>query len=143
MKMMNKKGGIIDGFMILMLIILVIVIAIMESGKTCQYEEDIEKIYSLNMGKEMEGSFFIGVGGFGHTTYYYFYKEDGEGIILDKVNAEYVRLIETNDKVPSYVEYSCNCTFKKCDGSKKRTLFIPIGTVKTNYDIDTRSLRGG
>jgi len=137
---MNKKGGYFEGFIFLIVIIVVIVIAIMERGKSCQYEEDIEKIYSLNMGKEMEGSFFIGIGSFGDTTYYYFYKEDGDGIILDKVNAEYIRLIETNNRVPSYVEYSCNCIFKQCDGSKKRTLFIPIGTVKTNYDINTRSL---
>lgn len=137
---MNKKGGYFEGFIFLIILIIVIVIAVMEQGKSCQYEEDIIKIYSLNMGKELEGSFFIGIGGLGETTYYYFYKEDGEGIILDKVNAEYTRLIETNNRVPSYVEYFCNCVFKQCDGSKKRTLFIPIGTVKTNYDINLRSL---
>ena len=46
--MMNKKGY-VEVFMILVAIVIIIVIAIMETGKTCQYEEDIKKIYSLNM----------------------------------------------------------------------------------------------
>jgi len=138
---MNKKGQTFEFVLFVLIMIGIIIFAFMERNGFCQYEEDVTNIYSLNMGKELQGSFFIGIGNFGSSTYYYFYKEDGEGVILDKLNAEYVRLIETNERPPSYVEYSCSCIFKKCDGTKKRTLFIPIGTIKTNYDVNTKSLQ--
>jgi len=136
----NKKGQFFNLLFVAVCIIIIIFIVIKESVKECKYIEDETKIYSLNMANNLQGSFFLGIGNFGNSVYYYFYKEEGNGIILDKLNAEYVILIETNDRYPSYVEYSCNCVLKNCEGNNKRTLYIPIGTVKTNYNINTNDI---
>ena len=122
----NKKGQTFEFVVFGLIIIGIIIIAFMERNDICQYEEDVTNIYSLNLGKELQGSFFIGIGGFGSSTYYYFYKEDGDGVILDKLNADYVRLIETNDRLPSYVEYSCSSVFKQCDGTKKEPCLFQL-----------------
>ena len=133
-------GSILSSVFILGLLIVGCYIFHKEKTAGCEIKEDVTPIYSLNLNNEMQGSFILGIGGFGTETYYYFYKQDENGVLLDKENAEYLRIIEDDDNIPSLREYSCSCTFATCENIPKRALYVPEGTIRKQYDVNPSGL---
>ena len=128
----NSRFFSILGFLLL---IVIIFLGISEGCSTCSYSEKSELIFSLDIEDNLGGSFFLGIGSFGSDSYYYFYKESGDGMILDKVNAERTRIVETDLVSPSYVVYVCDCVLNGCDERKLPTLFVPEGTIKKDFEV--------
>jgi len=137
-----KYGSWMLTVIIVTIITILVINGYLEKDKICEYEEStVKEIYSLNIGKDISGSFFIGIGNFQNTIYYYFYEKDGDGMRLNRLNAEYTKLVETDDRTPAYVTYRCGCILTTCGEGGRTTLFIPKGAVKTKFDIDLKEVR--
>lgn len=119
-------------------------------GESClDTEERVIRSYNLvalDTNEDIEGSysnfFFIGSGYIGEELYYHFYYKTSKGIKYKKVRAEECYIIETTDK-PSYKQYGefikDTTAFFYSDGVKedgRQVLFIPKGTIKSNYKVN-------
>lgn len=100
-----------------------------------EYQLENKEIYSLNIDKSLSGSFFIGIGRFNQNVRYYFFKQDGNGVVLDSVNAEYTRLIESDNVKPHYVSYGFNSP-SECNN--RDSIYVPVGTIKVSYDVNIK-----
>ncbi len=87
------------------------------------------EIKSVSLNSELEGSFVIFAGSINQEQYYFFYKEKGDGFMLDKVSAEQTIIIET-DETPRLV-------FSPCYENK---LYVPKGTLILDYKIDQNEI---
>lgn len=102
-----------------------------------QAEYESVEIYSLNMQDELSGLFFLGIGGFDTDLKYYFYKKEGDGIILDSVYAESTVLVESNE-TPHIRYYHILSALHPV--KKKNELHIPYGTVKFKFNVETNKI---
>lgn len=105
-----------------------------------------EKIFSITLTKQMEGSFILGSGSFEDKPYYYFYKEAQDGLqgkILSKVPAEETSIQETDSISPVYRKFGTrvkDCSNCRCGTSYKGTLFVPSDTVKLKFNVNPEEL---
>ena len=112
-------------------------------------EEIITQSYNLmvlDTNEDISGHynnlFFVGSGHIGEENYYHFYYNTHNGIKYIKVLAEYCYIIETKEK-PSYKVYGNY--YKKSKSvfytnslinETKKVLYIPKGTIKSNYKVN-------
>jgi len=93
----------------------------------------------LNDTKELNGSFFLASGSFKEDPYFYFYKNNGEYSVLDKMYAPSARIVESND-TPKLVESYPNghygwWYFKMSEGYSTKTFYIPEGSITNDYTL--------
>lgn len=101
------------------------------ANKPCEQPIVDTRIYSLILSKDIQGSFFLGVGGFGSAEKYYAFEERQGGKLLQTYSAERTVIIESNE-TPVYRTYpiALNCP------GKLDELVVPPGTVKVQYNVD-------
>lgn len=122
-----------------------IVWAIIRPEEECFVDE---KIFSLTLTKQAEGSFILGSGSFDDEPYYYFYKEAKNGLqgkILSKVSAEETSIQETDSMSPVYRKFGtrikdCSDCYCRTSTSYKGTLFVPLDTVKLKFNANPEEL---
>ena len=126
----------LDDWILPVIIIIVIGFIIYSSyhpvEQPCEFQDT--PIYSLRTNEAVTGGFFLGIGGFGSTTYYYVYEANMDGYILKKYNADHMRLVEANTTpVHRIVKNNIGCiNTLPLDGS----LIIPPGTIKIEYRVN-------
>lgn len=116
---------------------------------TLETENKIHKSYelvALDTNEDINGSysnfFFVGSGYIGEDIYYHFYYKTSNGIKYDKIRAENCYIVEMDD-TPSYKvhgEYykDTSSVFYDKDliRETKKVLYIPKGTIKSNYKVN-------
>lgn len=101
-----------------------------------------ENLITLDTGSELRGSFFLGSGFVGSSLYYHYYYMTPDGAKYERVSAE-AAFVREYDGAPKVVKYgwfdkdSTSLFYKptmKYEG--KYILYIPKGTIKTNFKIN-------
>lgn len=130
-------GGLLGGFICLI------------GRGSLETEEKVVKNYeliALDTNEDTHGSyssvFFVGSGYIGEEMYYHFYYDTPQGIKYKKVRAENCYIIESNEK-PSYKIYGeflkkTKSVFYRpyLEREAREVLYIPKGTIKSNYKIN-------
>lgn len=104
-------------------------------------------LQALKDGSQSEGSFFLGSGTVEGSEYYFFVKETDRGMKRDKVNADYVYIIEDEDEEPRMEVYTnipatAFGKFMFDDGvigseeDRTYSIIVPNGTVTNEFSID-------
>jgi hypothetical protein len=137
--MKSKKGYYDNGFNWLILIVIIILIcvgAVPNKNVGCIYKEN--DIVALNLNSQIDGLFFIWVGGIGEKQYYYtMLKDVNETLKLNKDSAYEVSVVEGN-YTPKRVDYSLNFLTSHQNGCPYDGVvyYVPEGTVKKIVNID-------
>lgn len=111
-----------------------------------EYQSKPHAIANLQDGSEIEGSFFLGIGGIGENMKYTFYGEDSPGIYeLKTIDAEDAKVTFT-DRDPYYT-FTCYrdttsvwlSVFSDdwCD-DEDITFHVPEGSIKQQYKLDAK-----
>lgn len=114
----------------------------MSNVELVEVEDEIYEIIALDFESATGGSFFIGSGTIDSKMYYHFFIKESEGIKYTKASADEVFIVESIG-TPRYVIFSnfmknsddILYTPKRISISKK-ILYVPRGTIKTNYKIN-------
>lgn len=91
----------------------------------------VADIMSISRGNSVEGHFVLGTGAIEEKNYYFYYYETDKGIKLGKASADKTYIVETDEFVPSIYEIKEANTFVTYN-----TLYVPIGTVMTVYELN-------
>ena len=104
---------------------------------TCKVVGEIP-IKSLNLGSQVDGSFFLGFGSVDNREYYYIYQQSGEGWLFRKLYADTWRLVEQDSK-PELKEVECY----QGPNMINRTLdiIVPKNTIVQKYTADVENLK--
>ena len=93
-------------------------------------EEVVYEIYSMRVDSGVSGSFVLGAGSFESKLHYYVLIDGDYGYQIEKINAEDLYIIETDDISPRYT------TEKKAwEFNFINRLYVPLGTITVNYSV--------
>ncbi len=143
---MNKKGQ-EGGIFFIILIVLVAVfywyfIYPEPLPGECVIQIRETPIYSLVLSSEINGVFILGTGSFGKDIYYYYYIKDSDGgKILDKYDAEWIRIVEDDYSFPAFIKYK-DAENNKCPDLNvpRPALRVPTNTIKKIYNVDLNNI---
>lgn len=85
-----------------------------------------QRIYSLKREQGLVGDFLLGCGHIENVLYFYFYIKESFGMKIQKVRAEDMNIIETDDDHPSLKEILVK-------GERKHLLIVPKKTIKRDF----------
>ncbi len=103
-------------------------------------------IYSIEDTFGADGTFYLGFGNVKNTSYYYYYRQNGEGVSMDKIEAaDDVIIIEQDSVQQPRIEFFENdFVNKKCllwgipSGHPGTKIIVPKNSVKTNFNFDLK-----
>lgn len=103
------------------------------------------EIVTLQDNNALEGTFFLGSGGFGNDMYYsFYYKTEDGGFKSKTLDSDFVTIYyDENPRYEVNVEETTDAFINKFSicascGGKERKLFVPEGTIKENYNLDAQ-----
>lgn len=93
-------------------------------------EEVVYEIYSMRVDSGVSGRFVLGSGSVESKLHYYVLVDGEYGYEIEKINAEDLYIIETDEISPRYT------TEKKAwEFNFINRLYVPLGTVTVNYSV--------
>ena len=106
------------------------IVKCMKQGTTKTF---LYEIMSVDVDKDMQGTFFLGCGRVKNEDYYCYYYNTERGITQGKVKTSETYLIETNETNPGLYKV-------REKGMSTHEFYyqihIPVGTVKVSYHIN-------
>lgn len=111
---------------VLLLTISLATVACVNNAKT------VTPIESASLSGQTDGSFGLFGGSIDEEQYYFFYVNEGEGKMLEKVKADETIVIETDKRRPHIVRIWC----------QDDRLYVPKGTVIKDYHVAQPGLGG-
>ena len=93
-------------------------------------EKVVYEIYSMRIDSVVSGRFVLGAGSFESKLHYYVLVDGKYGYEIEKINAEDLYIIETDEISPRYT------TEKKAwEFNFINRLYVPLGTITVNYSV--------
>ena len=103
-------------------------------------------IESLQDGNSVNGNFLLGCGSVNGKMKYSFYYQYNDGYKMQQLDIDDV-VVKYSDKTPVVIEHKTTMVdpkkafinyFAIDDNSKTYDIYIPKGTIKTNYNLDAQ-----
>ena len=116
-----------------------------ELGWEKPYVDKTIRLYALNDGSQIHGSFFLGSGTINEKFVYHFYKRVGTNTFRhDYIDASGVNIIENknvNPRIEFYKKKRKKCKYGKWhihEGERggATKIFVPKGSIKNVYNLD-------
>lgn len=93
-------------------------------------EKVVYEIYSMRADSGVSGRFVLGTGSFESKLHYYVLIDGDYGYEIEKINAEDLYIIETDEISPRYTKEK-----KAWEFNYINRLYVPLGTITVNYSV--------
>ena len=112
-------------------------------------EKSTFKLMNLQDGSQVSGNFFLGSGTIeGKMNYIFYYNLDSTTFAMAQIKYDVATVKYTKDSTTAYVEcyktvddknyFWNNFSIDTDYGDKRYIIYVPKGTIKTNYNLDAQ-----
>jgi hypothetical protein len=107
------------------------------------------KLMNLQDGSQISGNFFLGSGVVeGKMNYVFYYAQDSNTFAMSQIKYDVANIKYTKDSTTAYIEcyktvddpnwFWNNFSYDTYYGDCRYIIYVPKGTIKTNYNLDAQ-----